>query len=69
MENSTFNLEYLRPTGSIGVAILIVGILFTAMTFFIFYKVIYDVDSKSDKERKSFLKEEQRKKIRRLYPK
>ena len=68
MGNSNFNFESLGPTGSIGFIVLIVGILFTAMTFYVFYKVAIDDDSKGDKERKSSLKEEQEKKIARLYP-
>ena len=66
---STLNVDYFAPTGSIGFIVLIIGIIVTAVTLYVFYSVINDVDSIIDKKRKEKAKDLQEKKIARLYPK
>ena len=70
MNNSFFNLEYLSPTGFIGFWILFIGLLFTGIMFyFVFFRLNEDDDSYKDRKRKNLEKENQKKKIARLYPK
>tara|TARA_Y100001968_G_scaffold209348_1_gene192434 strand:- start:1259 stop:1501 length:243 start_codon:yes stop_codon:yes gene_type:complete len=66
---TSFNFEYLRPTGSVGLLVLITGIIFTGMTLVVFIKVGKDEDSIEDKKRKRLKNEEQIRKIAKLYPK
>ena len=68
MQNNAFNFDYLRPTGPLGVIIIVVGIFFTTLMAFVFYQVTNDLDSLSDKQRKQMAQREQDKKIARLYP-
>ena len=63
-----FNFEYLSPTGSIGIILIITGVIFSGLMGMVFYKVNNDSDSLHDKERKQSAKDEQKKKIERLYP-
>ncbi len=63
-----FNFEYLSPTGSIGIIIIITGIIFSVLMGIVFYKVNNDSDSLHDRERKQAAKDAQKKKIARLYP-
>ena len=65
---SSLNVDFLSPTGSVGFVVLIVGIVVTAVTIYVFYNVISDVDSFRDKTRKTEAKKIQEKKIARLYP-
>ena len=65
---SSLNVDFLSPTGSIGFLVLIVGIIVTIATIYIFYNVSSDVDSIRDKKRKKEAEEIQAKKIARLYP-
>tara|TARA_Y100001968_G_scaffold233715_1_gene216714 strand:+ start:1222 stop:1440 length:219 start_codon:yes stop_codon:yes gene_type:complete len=66
---SSLNLDYLSPKGSIGIIILIIGFIVTAVTFYVFYNVSNDVDSILDQKRKVKAKDMQEKKIAKLYPK
>tara|TARA_B100000700_G_C14615655_1_gene655735 strand:+ start:405 stop:623 length:219 start_codon:yes stop_codon:yes gene_type:complete len=65
---SSLNVEFLSPTGSIGFLVLTVGILVTVVSLYVFYNVTSNVDSASDKIRKIEARENQAKKIARLYP-
>tara|TARA_Y100001968_G_C19176196_1_gene628138 strand:+ start:588 stop:812 length:225 start_codon:yes stop_codon:yes gene_type:complete len=65
---SSLNVDFLSPTGSVGFVVLIVGIVVTAVTIYVFYNVSTDVDSFRDKTRKIEAKKIQEKKIERLYP-
>ena len=69
MDQTNFNFDYLSPTGSVGIIVLIIGVLFTGMTFYVFYKVANNDDSIKDQERKESLKRAQKEKIAKLYPK
>ena len=70
MRTSTFNIDYLSPTGLIGFWILFIGLIFTGVMFyFVFFRLNEDDDSYKDRKRKNLEKENQKKKIARLYPK
>jgi len=70
MNNSTFNIDYLSPTGLIGFWILFIGLIFTSVMFyFVFFRLNDEEDSYKDKKRKKLEKESQEKRIARLYPK
>ena len=70
MNNSSFNIDYLSPTGLIGFWILFIGLIFTGVMFyFVFFRLNEDDVSYKDKERNKLKKESQKKRIARLYPK
>tara|TARA_Y100000766_G_scaffold143875_1_gene123676 strand:+ start:86 stop:298 length:213 start_codon:yes stop_codon:yes gene_type:complete len=70
MNNSSFNIDYLSPTGLIGFWILFIGLIFTGVMFyFVFFRLNEDDVSFKDKERNKLKKESQKKRIARLYPK
>tara|TARA_Y100001968_G_C19335226_1_gene706491 strand:- start:727 stop:942 length:216 start_codon:yes stop_codon:yes gene_type:complete len=67
--NSSLNLEYLSPTGSIGIFVLIIGVIVTVVCLYVFYNVSSDSDSMLDLKRKKEARKIQQEKIARLYPK
>tara|TARA_Y100001968_G_scaffold95660_1_gene85849 strand:+ start:1394 stop:1633 length:240 start_codon:yes stop_codon:yes gene_type:complete len=70
MNNSSFNFDYLSPTGLIGFWILFIGLIFTGVMFyFVFFRFNKDDVSYKDKKRIKLEKESQKEKIARLYPK
>tara|TARA_B100001250_G_scaffold255428_1_gene219868 strand:+ start:54 stop:278 length:225 start_codon:yes stop_codon:yes gene_type:complete len=70
MKNSSFNIEYLSPTGLIGFGVLFIGLFFTGVMFyFVFFRLNEDDDSYKDRKRKNLDKENQKQRIARLYPK
>ena len=70
MNNSSFYIDYLSPTGLIGFWILFIGLIFTGVMFyFVFFRLNEDDVSFKDKERNKLKKESQKKRIARLYPK
>ena len=70
MNNSSFNIDYLSPTGLIGFWILFIGLIFTGVMFyFVFFRLNEDDYSYKDRKRKKLEKECQEEKISRLYPK
>tara|TARA_Y100001968_G_scaffold38924_1_gene29671 strand:- start:309 stop:521 length:213 start_codon:yes stop_codon:yes gene_type:complete len=70
MNNSSFNIDYLSPTGLIGFWILFIGLVFTGVMFyFVFFKLDEGDDSYKDMKRKLLEKDNQKQKIARLYPK
>ena len=70
MRTSSFNIEYLSPTGLIGFWVLFLGLIFTGVMFyFVFFRLNEDDDSYKDKKRKKLEKEAQQQRIARLYPK
>ncbi len=68
MDTIGFSFDYLSPTGSIGIILIITGIIFSGLMGMVFYKVNNDSDSLEDMERKQAAKDEQKRKIARLYP-
>ena len=70
MSNSSFDINYLSPTGLIGFWVLIIGFIFTGIMFyFVFFRLNESDDSYKDQKRKKLEKENQEQKIARLYPK
>ena len=70
MNTNLTKLEYLSPTGFIGLWILVIGLIFTMIIFyFVFFKLNEDNYSYEDKERNYQKKEIQKREIARLYPK
>ena len=70
MNHSSFNIEYLSPTGFIGFWILFIGLIFTGVMFyFVFFRLNENDDSYKDRKRKKLEQDSQEKRIARLYPK
>ena len=70
MRNSSFNIEYLSPTGLIGFWVLFIGLIFTGVMFyFVFFRLNEDDVSYKDRKRQNLVKENQKQKIAKLYPK
>ena len=59
-------LDYLSPTEPLGIAILIVGALFTSGIIYIFLNL--DKESLSERRRKESIESERKKKLESLYP-
>ena len=70
MRISSFNIEYLSPTGLIGFWVLFIGLIFTGVMFyFVFFRLNEDDYSYKDRKRKQINKENQQQRIAKLYPK
>ncbi len=69
MSNNSLGYEFLGPTEPLGLLILIIGAIFTGIILLIFINASQGKDSSVDRKRKELAKEEQAKKIARLYPK
>jgi len=70
MDHSSFNIDYLSPTGFIGFWILFIGLIFTGVMFyFVFFRLNENDDSYKDRKRKKLEQDSQEKRIARLYPK
>ena len=69
MNNISFEINYLSPKGLIGFWVLLIGFIFTGIMFYFVFFKLNDDDSYKDRKRKSLEKENQKKKIARLYPK
>ena len=70
MDNNFFNLTYLSPNGFIGFWVLFLGLIFTGIMFyFVFFRLNEDDYSYTDRERINLLKDKQKERIDRLYPK
>ena len=70
MSNSTFNIDYLSPTGLIGFWVLFIGLIFTGVMFyFVFFRLNEDDASYKDRKREKLENENQKQRIARLYPK
>ena len=69
MTSTSLGYDYLDPTEPIGLLILIIGILFTILTFLVFINASQDKDSIADKKRKKRIKHQQAQNISKLYPK
>ena len=69
MNNISFDINYLSPTGLIGFWVLLIGFIFTGIMFYFVFFRLNDDASYKDRKRKNLEKENQKKKIARLYPK
>ena len=70
MKNSSAYIDYLSPTGLIGFWVLFIGLIFTGVMFyFVFFRFNDDDASYKDRKRIELEKEDQKRKIAKLYPK
>ena len=67
--NILSDLKILSPSEPLGILILILGLLFTGMIFFIIYAVSTNKESLEDKKIRSKKETLQQEKIGRLFPK
>ena len=67
--NIPSDLKILSPTEPLGILILILGLVFTGMIFFIIYAVSTNRESLEDKKIRSKKESLQQEKIGRLFPK
>ena len=65
---STLGMESFSPLGSIGIYILLIGLLFSSMIGYIFYISMSEMSLKENKRSIEEKKAKQRKDIARLYP-
>ncbi len=70
MNDNSFYINYLSPTGLIGFWILFIGLIFTGVMFyFVFFRLDEDDYSYKDRKRQKLEKENQKERIAKLYPK
>mgnify|MGYP001406080143 CR=1 FL=1 len=69
MNQHSLGLDYLAPNGTVGIIIIFIGIVFTAMILYIIYAVSTNKESIEDKRYRISKESEQKKKINRLFPK
>ena len=67
--NSAFDLKIFSPTEPLGILILILGLIFTGMIFYIIYAVSTNKESLEDKKIRTQKESIQREKIGKLFPK
>ena len=67
--NIPSDLKILSPSEPLGILILILGLLFTGMIFFIIYAVSTNKESLEDKKIRTKKESLQQEKIGRLFPK
>ena len=64
----SLGLEFLGPQGVIGLLILLTGLVFSAMMFYVGYVSIREMYSNTSSSATKKKKDEQKEKIARLYP-
>ena len=67
--NSAIDLKIFSPTEPVGLLILIIGIIFSGMIFYIIYAVSTNKESIDDKKIRSEKESIQKEKIGKLFPK
>ena len=67
--NSALDLKIFSPTEPLGVLILVLGIIFTGMIFYIIYAVSINKESLEDKKIRSKKEFLQKERIGKLFPK
>ena len=67
--NSAFDLKIFSPTEPLGILILVLGLIFTGMIFYIIYAVSTNKESLEDKKIRTQKESIQREKIGKLFPK
>ena len=67
--NTALDLKILSPSQPIGLFILLLGLIFTGMIFYIIYAVSTNKESLEDKKIRTKKETTQREKIRKLFPK
>tara|TARA_B100000282_G_scaffold226722_1_gene169463 strand:- start:458 stop:682 length:225 start_codon:yes stop_codon:yes gene_type:complete len=67
--NTALNLKIFSPSEPIGILILLIGFIFSAMIFYIIYAVSTNKESLEDKKIRTKKETLQQEKIGRLFPK
>ena len=67
--NTAFDLKILSPSEPIGIFIILVGLIFTGMIFYIIYAVSTNKESLEDKKIRTKKESIRQEKIGRLFPK
>jgi len=67
--NSTLDLKIFSPSEPLGVLILVLGLIFTGMIFYIIYAVSTNKESLEDKKLRTKKETLQQEKIGKLFPK
>ena len=67
--NSALDLKVFSPSEPIGILILVLGLIFTGMIFYIIYSVSITKESLEDKKIRTKKESLQREKIGKLFPK
>ncbi len=67
--NTALDLKIFSPREPLGIIILLIGIIFTSMIFYIIYAVSTNKESLEDKKIRSKKQNLQQKKIEKLFPK
>ena len=67
--NTGLDLKILSPSGPVGILIDFIGLIFTAMIFYIIYAVSTDKESLEDKKIRTKKESLQQEKIGKLFPK
>ena len=67
--NSALDLKVFSPSEPIGILILVLGLIFTGMIFYIIYSVSTNKESLEDKKIRTKKESLQREKIGKLFPK
>tara|TARA_B100000401_G_scaffold378003_1_gene278840 strand:- start:224 stop:448 length:225 start_codon:yes stop_codon:yes gene_type:complete len=67
--NTSLDLKIFSPREPIGILILILGLIFTGMIFYIIYAVSTNKESLEDKKLRTKKESLQREKIGKLFPK
>ena len=67
--NSALDLKILSPTEPLGILILVLGLIFTGMIFYIIYAVSTNKESLEDKKIRSKKEFLQKERIGKLFPK
>ena len=67
--NSTLDLKIFSPSEPLGILILALGLIFTAMIFYIIYAVSTNKESLEDKKLRTKKENLQQEKIGKLFPK
>ena len=67
--NSAINLKIYSPTEPIGIIILVIGLIFSVMIFYVIYAVSTNKESIEDKKIRTQKESIQQEKIGKLFPK
>ena len=67
--NSAFDLKIFSPTEPLGILILVLGLIFTGMIFYIIYAVSTNKESLEDKKIRTKKESLQQERIGKLFPK
>ncbi len=67
--NTFLDLKFLSPTEPIGILIVILGLIFTGMIFYIIYAVSTNKESLEDKKIRTKKESLQQERIGKLFPK